>query len=86
MPLYHDCRPDPVKNLFNDDFYLSDFADAVLRGWGNSIPPEETITREQFNAWKEKLNQALDSAADSYFRQIEAVMHNLEVEKHEGMF
>ena len=76
----------PPKSLFNDDFALADFADALVIGWGNSIPADETITREQFNAWKAKFIHALDTAADSHFRQIETVIHNLEVEKHEGMF
>jgi hypothetical protein len=86
MPLYHDCRPLPGKSLFNDDFLLSDFAESILKGWANSIPAEEPVTREQFNAWKEKFIHALETAADSQFRQYETVVHNLEVEKRENLF
>lgn len=80
MPLYHDCRP-VTKTIFDNDFRLSDFAEAILKGWGNSIPPDQIIDREQFNAWKDKLNQALDSAAEDYFKRLEAVMHNLNIER-----
>lgn len=82
MSPYHDRRPISGENIFNNDFMLSDFAEAMLKGWANSIPPQESISREQFQNWVDKLNHYLDITADAHFKRLEETNRLLEVEKN----
>lgn len=75
-----------AKTIFDDDFMLSDFAEVLLKGWANTIPPKEPISRDQFNQWVEKLNHYLTITADAHFKRLEEMGILKEAEKHENLY
>ncbi len=73
------------KTIFNDDPTFEAFVDRLVQGWGKSIPPDQPITLADFRSWVEKLDAALLTSADDYFRRLDVIKKNLEVLKNEGV-